>query len=114
MITQDVLVAADMTVAPDATARVDRQLYRVPLINQITSGGAAVVLGLARAAIEETAELSRVTLGPDGLPLAQQPRVVGQARSEAAQHLRARGARPEARSWPLGFGIPRRPVRGPK
>ncbi|WP_169317133.1 acyl-CoA dehydrogenase family protein [Actinacidiphila oryziradicis] len=92
VIAQDVPVTADMTVAPDARARIDRQLYRVPLINQITSGGAAVVLGIARAAIEEMAELSRTKMGPDGMPLAQQPRIqaaFGQAsaRADAASAL---------------------------
>ncbi|MEU6656142.1 acyl-CoA dehydrogenase family protein [Streptomyces sp. NPDC046900] len=75
VIAQDVPVAADMTVAPDSEARIDRPLYRVPVINQITSGGAAVVLSLARAAIDEVAALSRTKTGPDGVPIAQQPRI---------------------------------------
>jgi indole-3-acetate monooxygenase len=82
VIAQDVPVDTDMTVAPGARARIDRPLYHVPVINQITSGGAAVVLGMARAAIDEVAELSRTKAGPDGVPLARQPRiqaVIGQA-----------------------------------
>lgn len=82
VIAQDVPVAVDMTVAPDAKARIDRPLYRVPVINQITSGGAAVVLGMARAAIDEVAALSRGKAGPDGVPLARQGRIqaaLGQA-----------------------------------
>ncbi|MET7787459.1 acyl-CoA dehydrogenase family protein [Streptomyces sp900116325] len=92
VIAQDVPVTADMTVAPDAKARIDRQLFRVPLTNQITSGGAAVVLGMARAAIDEMAKLSRTRMGPDGMPIAQQPRIqaaFGQAgaRVDAASAL---------------------------
>ncbi|GGJ33882.1 acyl-CoA dehydrogenase family protein [Streptomyces brasiliensis] len=75
VIAQDVQVAADMMVASDTKARIDRQLFRLPLTNQITSGGAAVVLGIARAAIDEMAELTRTKLGPDGMPIAQQPRI---------------------------------------
>ncbi|MFD2419042.1 acyl-CoA dehydrogenase family protein [Amycolatopsis pigmentata] len=79
---EDLPVDADMMVAPDARARIDRPLYHVPVINQITSGGAAVVLGMARAAIDEVAALSRTRTGPDGVPLTHQPRVqaaIGQA-----------------------------------
>lgn len=86
VIAQDVPVAAGMTVAPDSKARIDRPLYRVPVINQITSGGAAVVLGMARAAIDEMAALARTKTGPDGLPLAQQPRIqaaIGRAGAQA-------------------------------
>ncbi|MFI6345048.1 acyl-CoA dehydrogenase family protein [Streptomyces sp. NPDC050560] len=82
VIARDVPVESDMTLAPGATARIDRPLFRVPVINQLTSGGAAVTLGLARAAMEEMAELSRTKTGPDGVPLAQQPRIqaaLGQA-----------------------------------
>ncbi|MCA1220376.1 acyl-CoA dehydrogenase family protein [Streptomyces sp. 8L] len=75
VIAGEVRVEPDMALAPGAGARIDRPLFRVPVINQLTSGGAAVTLGLARAAIEEMAELARTKTGPDGLPLAQQPRI---------------------------------------
>ncbi len=75
VIANDVPVATGMTVAPGARARIDRPLYRVPVVNQITAGGAAVVLGEARAAIDEVAALSRTRTGPDGVPLAQQRRI---------------------------------------
>ncbi|MFE0420713.1 acyl-CoA dehydrogenase family protein [Streptomyces tendae] len=90
--TQDVPVAADMTVTPDAAARIDRPLYRVPVTDQIPAGSAAIVLGLARAAIEEMAALSHAHTGPDGSPLAQQPRIQAvfgraAARADAAREL---------------------------
>lgn len=89
---QDVPVAADMTVTPDAATRIDRPLYRVPVIDQIPAGSAAIVLGLARAAIDEMAALSHAKTGPDGAPLAQQPRIQAAfgraaARTDAAREL---------------------------
>ncbi|MFD4637278.1 acyl-CoA dehydrogenase family protein [Lentzea sp. NPDC058436] len=82
---QDVLVAADLTVTFAAPARIDRPLYRVPVPNQISAGGAAVVLGIARAAIDEVVRLSHAKTGPDGVAMALQPRlqaVVGQASAQ--------------------------------
>jgi alkylation response protein AidB-like acyl-CoA dehydrogenase len=82
VIADDVAVAADMTVVPTAAPRIDRPLFRVPIINQLTSGGAAVMVGMAQAAIDEVVALSQAKTGPDGVPLAHQPRiqaVLGQA-----------------------------------
>ncbi|WP_435131633.1 acyl-CoA dehydrogenase family protein [Actinacidiphila sp. bgisy144] len=89
---EDVPVAADMTVSPNAVSRIDRPLYRVPVINQIPSGSAAIVLGLARGAIDEMAALSRAKTGPDGARLAQQPGIQAAfgraaARADAAREL---------------------------
>ncbi len=75
VVAKNVRVEASMAVDPGVKARIDRPLYRVPVINQITSGGAAVALGVARAAIDEMAELSRTKTGPDGIPLCRQPRI---------------------------------------
>lgn len=88
----DVPVAADMTAPPTARPRIDRTLYRVPVRNQISGGGAAIVLGIARAAVEEVVRLSQIKTSLDGVPLAQQPRIqalLGQAtaRLDAARAL---------------------------
>ncbi|WP_159074370.1 acyl-CoA dehydrogenase family protein [Streptomyces dioscori] len=85
VVAQNVPVTADRMVGPDAVARIDRPLYRLPVTNQITSGGAAVVLGIARAAIDEVAAVSRTKTGPDGAPIAQQPRIQAAIGRAAAQ-----------------------------
>jgi alkylation response protein AidB-like acyl-CoA dehydrogenase len=82
VIVRDVTVPADRALAPTAAPRIDRPLFRIPAINQITAGGAAVLIGMAQAAIDEVVGLSQTKTGPDGMPLAHQPRiqaVVGQA-----------------------------------
>lgn len=85
---QDVHVAAEMTLRPTASPRIDRPLYRVPLMNQINSGGAAIVIGMAQAAIDEVLALSRTKTGPDGTPLERRPRVQA-AIGEATAHVAA-------------------------
>jgi alkylation response protein AidB-like acyl-CoA dehydrogenase len=87
---QDVPVADDMMLAPDTPSRIDRPLYRVPMINQITAGSSAIVLGMARAAIDETAALVHAKTGPDGTPVAQQPRIQAVFGRAAAQTGAAR------------------------
>ncbi|MFG1642880.1 acyl-CoA dehydrogenase family protein [Amycolatopsis sp. NPDC049252] len=89
---QDVHVPAEMTLRPTATPRIDRPLFRVPLMNQINSGGAAIVIGMAQAAIDEVLALSRTKTTPDGTSLEQQPRVqaavgAATARLDAARAL---------------------------
>jgi alkylation response protein AidB-like acyl-CoA dehydrogenase len=89
---QDVPVAADMFVHVTARSRIDRPRYRMPVPNQTHAGGAAVVLGIARSAIDEVVELAQTKTGLDGAPLAQQPRIqalLGQAstRLDAARAM---------------------------
>lgn len=89
---EDVPVAADMTLTLAVSPRIDRPLYRVPVQHQIAAGGAAVVLGIARAAIDEVIRLSHTKTGLDGSALAQRPRfqaLIGEAatRLEAARTL---------------------------
>jgi alkylation response protein AidB-like acyl-CoA dehydrogenase len=82
VIADDVAVPADMAVKPTVAPRIDRPLFRIPVINQITAGGAAVLIGMAQAAIDEVVALSQAKTGPDGMPLAHQPRIqatLGQA-----------------------------------
>lgn len=82
VIARDVAVPAGRTVGPTAAPRIDRPLFRIPVINQITAGGAAVLIGIAQAAIDEVVALSQTKTGRDGTPLAHQPRVqavLGQA-----------------------------------
>ncbi|MFD5830139.1 acyl-CoA dehydrogenase family protein [Lentzea sp. NPDC060358] len=78
----DVPVDAAMMVSPGAPARISRRRYRVAAADQLSSGAAAVVLGIARAAVDEVAALAHTRTGPDGVPVARQPRVqaaLGQA-----------------------------------
>lgn len=82
VIADNLAVPAGMLAAPAAAARIDRPLFRVPVINQLTAGAAAIVIGMAQAAIDEAVALFRSKAGPDGVPLAHQPRiqaVLGQA-----------------------------------
>ncbi|MCZ9340096.1 hypothetical protein NGM37_20245, partial [Streptomyces sp. TRM76130] len=72
-------------------SRIDRPLFRLPMVNQITSGGAAVVLGIARAAIDEIVTLSLTKTGMDGAPLAHQPHIQSAIGRAVAQVNAARG-----------------------
>jgi len=77
VIAANVAVDNDMIVAPHAAARIDRPLFRVLITNQLTSGGAAILLGMAQSAIDEAIALVRTKKGLDGVALEQQPRVQG-------------------------------------
>lgn len=112
VIADDVAVAADMAVAPTAVSRIDRPLFRVPIINQLTAGGAAILIGMAQAAIDEVAALAQAKAGPDGVLLARQPRIqaavgragarVGAARALLQATLGALDAAAAAGQQPAG------------
>jgi alkylation response protein AidB-like acyl-CoA dehydrogenase len=92
VLADEVAVAADMAVTLTAAPRIDRPRFRVPIMHQISSGCAAIVIGMAQAAIDEMAALARTKTGPEGAPLQQQPRIqaiLGQAaaRLDAARML---------------------------
>jgi len=90
VVAEDLPVPADLVVPLSVRPRIDRPAYRVPLVHLVFPGCAAVVLGMARGAIDEVAALARQKVGMDGVPLAEQPRLqaaIGRAlaRTEAAR-----------------------------
>jgi alkylation response protein AidB-like acyl-CoA dehydrogenase len=90
----EVDVPAEMTMPVAPVPRIDRPLYRVPAVHLVFPGCAAVVLGMAGAAVEEMAALSRTKVGMDGVRADQQPRLQA-ALGRSAASLGA------ARAWLL-------------
>jgi alkylation response protein AidB-like acyl-CoA dehydrogenase len=85
VVAEDVAVPADLVVPFTVTPRIDRPAYRVPLIHLVFPGCAAVLLGMAQAAVDEVAALASRKVGMDGVPLAGQPRLqaaVGRATAQ--------------------------------
>jgi indole-3-acetate monooxygenase len=85
VVADDVPVPADLVVPLAVTTRVDRPAYRVPLVHLVFPGCAAVLLGMAQAAVDEVAALAARKVGMDGVPLAEQPRLqaaVGRATAQ--------------------------------
>lgn len=75
VIAENLFVPSDLTMPFSAAPRIDRPLYRLPLIHLVYPGCAAVVLGMARAAIDEVARVTLEKRGPDGTSAAQQARL---------------------------------------
>jgi indole-3-acetate monooxygenase len=75
VVVDDAPVPADMMLTIEATPRIDRPLYRVPLVHQVYPGGVAVLIGMAQAAIDEVVSHARAKIGMDGAPLAQTARL---------------------------------------
>jgi indole-3-acetate monooxygenase len=71
----DLFVPDDLVMAIDAPERIDRPLYRLPVTCLVFPSCAAVLLGVARAAIDEVVSLLREKPGENGRPLAELPRV---------------------------------------
>jgi alkylation response protein AidB-like acyl-CoA dehydrogenase len=92
VVASDVAVPADLVVPFTVTPHIDRPAYRLPLVHMVFPGCAAVLLGMAQAAVDEVAGLVTRKVGMDGVALAAQPRVqavVGRATAEvgAAREL---------------------------
>ncbi|GIF75503.1 acyl-CoA dehydrogenase family protein [Asanoa siamensis] len=75
VVVADLTVPADLVVPLSVTPRIDRPAYRAPLVHLVFPGCAAVLLGMARAAVDEVAALAGRKVGMDGVPLAEQPRL---------------------------------------
>ncbi|MEV0714371.1 acyl-CoA dehydrogenase family protein [Asanoa sp. NPDC050611] len=75
VVAEDLAVPGDLVVPLSVTPRIDRAAYRVPLVHLVFPGCAAVLLGMARAAVDEVAALAARKVGMDGVPLAEQPRL---------------------------------------
>ncbi|GAA1872960.1 acyl-CoA dehydrogenase family protein [Asanoa iriomotensis] len=85
VVAEDLAVPADLVVPFAVPPRIDRPAYRVPLVHLVFPGCAAVVLGVARAAVDEVTALAGRKVGMDGVPLAEQPRLqaaLGRATAE--------------------------------
>jgi alkylation response protein AidB-like acyl-CoA dehydrogenase len=68
-------VPAELSLPFPAQSRIDRPAYQVPLVHLVFPGCAAVVLGMARAAVDELSELASTKKGDSGEPLTQDPRI---------------------------------------
>jgi alkylation response protein AidB-like acyl-CoA dehydrogenase len=75
VVLDDVFVPADSVLELGVPARIDRPLYRIPAASLILGGCAAVVLGVARGAIDEVMRLVGEKRGMDGNLLSGQLRV---------------------------------------
>lgn len=92
VVVKDLLLPAGMSFTLSTRPRIDRSLYRIPFTSVLFAGCAAVLIGMARSAVDEVGQLAHVKLMPDGTPLAAQPRLqaaVGRADAqvEAARLL---------------------------
>lgn len=75
VVVDDAFVPDDLVTRLDVAARIDRPAYRKPSTSLVFPGCAAVLLGVARSAIDETLLLLAEKRGMDGSPVAGQPRV---------------------------------------
>jgi alkylation response protein AidB-like acyl-CoA dehydrogenase len=87
VVAEDVLVPAEMTMNLFDAPRLDRPSYRLPLVHLVFPGCAAVLIGMAQAAVDEVIALAPGKTGVDGLQLAAKDAVqvaVGRALSQVA------------------------------
>ncbi|WP_035856430.1 hypothetical protein [Cryptosporangium arvum] len=87
VVADDVFVPDTLTAGLFAPNRIDRPAYRLPAINLLFPGCAAVLIGMARAAIDEVITIAPGKKGFDGVSLAEKDHVtiaVGRALSQVA------------------------------
>ncbi|MCA2219572.1 acyl-CoA dehydrogenase family protein [Jidongwangia harbinensis] len=87
VVAEDVFVPGSMSNLLFAPNRLDRPAYRLPAPNQLFPGCAAVLIGMAEAAIDELIAVAAVKKGFDGVPLAEKDHVaiaVGRALAQVA------------------------------
>lgn len=89
--TEDLFVPADMTFAFAAANRLDRPAYRLPTVNLVFPGCAAVLIGMAQAAIDELTHLARTKVSPIRGALAAQESVQVAVARATTQVAAARG-----------------------
>ncbi|WP_051800071.1 acyl-CoA dehydrogenase family protein [Catenuloplanes japonicus] len=87
----DLFVPAHMTQALFAPARVDRPAYRLPAVNLLMPGCAAVLIGMAQAAIDELITIATTKRGMDGVTLASKDHVTAAVGRALTQVAAARG-----------------------
>lgn len=87
----DVFVPEHMTVALDAPNRIDRPAYRVPTAHLLFPGCAAVLIGMAQAAVDELTGIVATKTNWDGSALAGSDRVHRAVGRALAQVEAARG-----------------------
>lgn len=83
----DVVVPADRVFDLASPSRVRGALYRLPIVTLFAGGPAAVLIGMAQAAVDEASSVVRERIGGDGSPLVTQPRVqaaIGRATVQVA------------------------------
>ena len=75
LVLANVFVPADLSGTLFGAPTIDRPLYRIPPFAIVAPGCAAVVLGMATAALDEFVALVRAKVGPDGAPVADRYQV---------------------------------------
>jgi alkylation response protein AidB-like acyl-CoA dehydrogenase len=70
VVADEVFVPSEMTVEPSAPHHIDRPLYRIPVYSVGASGGAAALLGVAAAAVDEVVRLAHSKVAEGGTTLA--------------------------------------------
>ena len=84
---EELFVPEHMTQSLFAPPRIDRPAYRLPVVNLLLPGCAAVLIGMAQASIDEVVTIAQAKRGMDGVLLAEKDQVttaVGRALSQVA------------------------------
>jgi alkylation response protein AidB-like acyl-CoA dehydrogenase len=90
VVVDDVTVAADLTFPMTATSRLDRMPYRIGLFSLVVPGCAAVLAGMAQAAVDEMIALAPIKRDAHGAPLCGDVRIQEAIGRASAQILSAR------------------------
>jgi indole-3-acetate monooxygenase len=88
---RDLFVPTGMTFSFFAPNRLDRPAYRLPTVNLVYPGCAAVLIGMAQGAVDELVRLARTKTSFTGEPMATQESVQTTVGRAAAQVAAARG-----------------------
>ncbi|MFI5842572.1 hypothetical protein ACIA8K_22970 [Catenuloplanes sp. NPDC051500] len=88
---EDLFVPAYMTQSLFAPPRVDVPAYRLPVVNVLLPGCAAVLIGIARSAVDEMVTIAQAKRGLDGLPLSEKDHVTSAIGRALTQVAAARG-----------------------
>jgi indole-3-acetate monooxygenase len=91
VVADDVFVPGHMLMNLFDSPRIDRAAYRLPLIHMLYSGCAAILIGMAQAAVDEVIALAPGKTGTDGLVLATKNAVQIAVGRSLAQVAAARG-----------------------
>jgi indole-3-acetate monooxygenase len=91
VVADDVYIPEDMTLCPFQPTRIDRPAYRLPAVSLLYPGCAAVLIGMAEAAIDELIAIAATKRGFDGIRLAEKDHVAIAVGRALAQVAAARG-----------------------
>lgn len=110
VVVDGVLVSEDLVLSPFAPARIDRPLFRIPAFTLASTGAAAVVVGVAQAALEAVVELVGSKRGDDGSVVAERSHVQADVGSAQISVHAARLALYDATAEIDAAAVARRPV----